>query len=484
MSTNEVLQAPAFRLALAFALAITVATAGIFALIYLQVSTANVQRIGAILVDEAARGTEDSDDVLRRELDLRLTRDLRRVDYVALLDPSGSIVFGNVPPIPAIAVDGRAHRVDEVRLPDSSGTSEPAIFVARRRPDGGVLLLGRSLVDMNAMRETVLRALTVALVPTILLTLAIGAFFARRATRRFADIHDAITEIMHGDLNLRLPVMSEADDIDRVARDVNLMLDEINRLLDQLRSVGDNIAHDLRTPLAVARAKIERGLTRGGTAEDLRATLADALDHLDRATTTIAALLRISAVENGPREKRFGDVDLAAICASVFEFYEPLAQSKSIAMTLDAPKPTVIRGDEDLMREAISNLVDNAVKFTPTGGEVRIVAAMIDGRPVARVSDTGCGIPPQERDKIFRRFYRIERDGWPSGHGLGLSIAESIAKLHGFSLTVEDDNPGARFELRGPNIAPPAQVTGHAKKMGARVNPRARITMPPDQTKI
>ena len=456
MGANDVFRARAFRLALAFALAITVATAGIFALIYLQISNANVQRVSAILVDETAKGVEDSDDRLRRELDLRITRDLRRVDYVAVFDPSGALVFGNLSAMPPVAVDGKAHRVDYVPLPKSTEGGDSAIFVARRRPGGGVLLLGRSLAEIDAMGEAVLRALTLAVAPTILLVLAIGALFARRANRRLAQIHAAITHIMSGDLKQRLPALSDGDDIDRVARDVNLMLDEISHLLDQLRSVGDNMAHDLRTPLAVARAKIERGLARGETADDLRATMADALDHLDKAAATIAALLRISSLENAPREARFSEIDLAAICANVFEFYEPLAQSKAIVMTCEAGAPVPVRGDEDLMREALSNLLENAIKFTPEGGMVRIAAAIEDGQPLVSVSDNGCGVPAEEKVKIFRRFYRIEGGGRPSGHGIGLSIAETIARLHGFHLSVEDNAPGARFELRRANAPPPA----------------------------
>jgi hypothetical protein len=463
MATSDVLRARAFLLALAFALAITAATAGIFALIYLQVSSANVRRVGAILVDEAAEGVNDSDERLRRELDLRITRDLRRVDYVAVFNASGALVFGNVAAMPPVAVDGKAHRVDQMPLPESAEGRDSAIFVARRRPGGGVLLLGRSLVEINAMGESVLRALTLALAPTILLILLIGALFARRANRRLAHIHAAITHIMRGDLKQRLPAMTEGDDVDRVARDVNLMLDEISRLLEQLKSVGDNIAHDLRTPLAVARAKIERGVARGQTVDDLRTTMADALDHLDKAAATIAALLRISTLESVPREARFQEIDLAAVCANVFEFYEPLAQSKAITMVCEASAPVLTRGDEDLMREALSNLVDNAIKFTPEGGEVRIAAGMEDGRPVVRVSDSGCGVPPEEKVKIFRRFYRIEREGRPSGHGIGLSIAETIARLHGFQLSVEDNAPGARFELRRADA--PAPALGHTSRL-------------------
>ena len=163
----------------------------------------------------------------------------------------------------------------------------------------------------------------------------------------------------------------------------------------------------------------------------------------------ISAILRISAVENSSREKQFTEIDLAAVCNEVFDLYEPLAESKSIAMAIDAGNPVPARGDEDLLREAISNLVDNAIKFTPPGAAMRIEARTVDGCPLASVSDTGRGISSQERARIFRRFYRGEQSTDTIGHGLGLSIAESIARLHGFELTVEDNDPGARFVMRG-----------------------------------
>ncbi len=281
--------------------------------------------------------------------------------------------------------------------------------------------------------------------PTILLILGIGAFFARRASQRLERIHGAIVRIMNGEFRSRLPVANDTDDVDKVARAVNLMLDEIERLLDQLKSVGDNIAHDLRTPLMVARAKLERALEEDGGVQPARATMRAALTQIDKASATIAAILRVSAVEKGVRQKRFKDFDLGAVCAEVVEFYQPLAESKSVEMTIEVVESVPVRGDEDLMREAISNLIDNAVKFTPEGGTVRVKANMVDGSPSAEVSDSGCGVAPQDRDKIFRRFFRGERS---DGHGLGLSIAQTIADLHEFQLSVEDNNPGARFVLR------------------------------------
>jgi signal transduction histidine kinase len=457
MWTLEVFKARAFRLALGFALTISVATATAFAFIYWQVSSADVQQVGAVLVDEAAKSIDESEGDLRRALELRLTRDIRRLDFVALIDSKGKIVFGNVPFMPRIPADAKAHFVNEDVFPDPYGVKDPAIFVARRRADGDVLLLGRSLREDYDLQETLLRALVIALLPTILLILAIGVWFAHRASQRFKRVHDAIVRIMNGDLDLRLPLAGD-DDIGKIARAVNLMLDEIARLLDHLKSAGDNIAHDLRTPLAVARAKLERAVDNESGAEQLREALEAALVQIEKVSMTISAILRISAVEQGAREKQFKDFDLAAVCTQLLDFYEPLAESTGVAISADVPGPVFVRGDRDLMREALSNLIDNAIKFTPAGGSVRIEARIADGRPSAIVSDTGVGIPPRERSKIFDRFYRGERSAQTSGHGLGLSIAKTIASLHGFTLTVEDNHPGTRFELRAGTSAPTTRL--------------------------
>lgn len=454
MRTLEVFNSRAFRIALAFSIAIAIAIAAMFAFIYWQVSSADVQRIGAVLVDEADKSAGESEADLRRALELRLTRDIRRLDYVAVFDPNGAMVFGDVPGMPQIPIDGRAHVVQNQLLPDSSGNREPAIFVARRLAGGGVLLLGRSLRETYDLQRTLSRALAIALLPTILVILAIGAFFARRASQQYERVHDAIVRFMNGELDSRLPAANEGGDIDKMARAVNLMLDEIARLLGQLKSVGDNIAHDLRTPLAVARARIERALNNEAGIEELRVAMEAALAQIEKVSTAISAILRISAVENHTRKSQLRNFDLSAICTEVFDFYEPLADSKGVAMVVDAAKPVLIRGDPDLMREAVSNLVDNAIKFTPAGGSVRIEARTVDEGPFVCVSDTGVGVPPQERTRIFERFYRGERSGKSAGHGLGLSIVETIANLHGFKLTVEDNHPGARFELRAAASTP------------------------------
>jgi len=444
----DFLRSSAVRVALALGLATIVATTGIFALVYLQIRAADEKSNRLILEDEAAKSVNQTVEQLRGAFEVRLTRDLRRLDYAALFAADRKVMFGNIDELPPIPLDGKSHFVAAFRVPGSDSRMQPAIFVARPRPDGSIMLLGRSLLETYAFRRTVLTALATGLAPMLLLTLAIGAFFARRASRRLTAIHDTIAQIMKGDMNLRLPVRATPDAIDTISRDVNLMLDEIMRLLVQIKGVSDNIAHDLRSPLAVVHAQLERGL-ESADSEELRTAARQALGHIDRAMLTVAALLRLADVEYGPKSSKFHTIDLSAICADLFEFYEPLAISKSINMTLEVQSPVQIEGDGDLMREAVSNLINNAVKFTPEHGTVRVSVTRDDGRPVVRVSDNGIGVEPAERDKIFQRFYRSASGHRVPGSGLGLSIAGAIANLHDFDLRFEDNHPGALFEMAG-----------------------------------
>lgn len=446
MRRFDIFGSSAFKIALTFALAMTVATAFIFAFVYLQITTSVEANVRLVLVQEVDKGTNYSIEELENALNLRLTRDLRRLDYVALFDASGKMVVGNIDVMPPIPADGESHFIAAAHPPGAPDRWQPAVFVARTRSDGGVLLLGRSLVEVYELRSTVLTALATAIAPMLLVAFAIGAYFARRASRRLIEIHDTIARIMQGDLRTRLPVRRAPDEIDKISRDVNLMLDEIVRLLVQIKGVGDNIAHDLRTPLAVMRAKLERGIG-GFDDQELRLAIRQALVELDKIVETINALSRLSEIENAIRSSRFRSIDLAAICTDVFEFYEPFGRAKSIDMVLDAREPAPTTGDGDLLREALSNLIDNAIKFTPEGGKVTVSVKTENDHPVVRVSDSGPGVAAGERDKIFERFYRTVRTDRISGSGLGLSIAAAIANLHSFDLRVKDNHPGALFEM-------------------------------------
>ncbi|MGZ5873344.1 MAG: ATP-binding protein [Bradyrhizobium sp.] len=444
----EFFRSSAVRVALAFVLATTVATTAVFGLVYLQIREANETRNRLILEDEAAKSVDHSVDELRYAFEVRLTHDLRRIDYAALFGADRKVMFGNIDALPAIPIDGKSHYVAASPVRSAGNSLEPVIFVARVRPDGTIMLLGRSLLESLAFRRIVQNALATGLAPMLLLALAIGAFFARRASRRLTTIHDTIARIMKGDMNLRLPVRSRNDTIDKISEDVNLMLDEIMRLLVQIKGVSDNIAHDLRSPLAVVHAQLERGLESSND-EELRGVVKQAITHIDKAMLTVSALLRLADVEYGPKSSRFRTIDLSAICTDLFEFFEPLATSKSINMTLATQSAVQIFGDGDLMREAVSNLIGNAIKFTPEHGTVSVSVVHEDGRPVVRVCDNGIGVEPGERDKIFQRFYRTASGHRVPGSGLGLSIAAAIANLHDFDLRFDDNDPGAVFEMVG-----------------------------------
>jgi signal transduction histidine kinase len=444
----EFFRSSAVRVALAFVLVTTAATTAVFGLVYFRIGEANEARNRLILETEAAKSANRSVEELRSAFEVRLTNDLRRIDYAALFDANHKFMFGNIDVLLPIPVDGTSHFIAATHVPGSINQLEPAIFVARERPDGTVMLLGRSLLETLAFRRIVQSALAAGLAPMLLLALAIGAYFARRSSRRLTAIHDAIGRIMKGDTDLRLPVGSRHDPIATISRDVNLMLDEIGRLLVQLKGVGDNIAHDLRSPLAVVHAQLERGL-ESSSDEQLRAVTKQALAHIDKAMLTVAALLRLADVEYGPKSRNFQSIDLSAICADLFEFYEPLAESKSIKMTLETHSPVQMLGDGDLMREAVSNLIGNAIKFTPENGAVSISVIREDGLPVVRVRDSGIGVEPAERDKIFQRFYRTSSGHRVPGSGLGLSITAAIANLHEFDLRFNDNNPGTVFEMVG-----------------------------------
>jgi signal transduction histidine kinase len=446
MRTPDVFASSAFRAALGITLSTALATLLIFGFVYLRITSADEANVRRVIAEEASKGAGYSDEQIRAAIDLRLTRDLRRLDYVALFDPSGKVLIGNIGALPDIPVDGAAHFVAEARPPGAPDRLEPAIFVARRRSNGEVLLLGRSLVEVYALRQTVLAALASAMLPALGLALVIGAFFARRASRRLNRIHESIVRIMRGDLHARLPEGASGDEIGRLARDVNVMLDEIARLVLQVKSVGDNIAHDLRGAISVVRARLERGLADPGERAP-RLAASQALAELDKAMTAIDALLRLAEIEHAPRKRAFKPIDLTEICADLFEFYEPLGREKSIAMTLEAAPPALAMGDADLLREALANLIDNALKFTDPGGAVRVYAGMEGGRPTVRIHDTGMGVAPADRIKIFDRFYRTGSSNRVPGSGLGLSIAAAVANLHDFELRVDDNRPGSTFEL-------------------------------------
>jgi signal transduction histidine kinase len=445
---GNILRSSAFRIAIAFAVAVVAITSSVFAFVYLKVSNADIAQVRAVLRDEAAKAPEFPMSQMRGQLDLRLTHDLRRLDFVGLFDADGKQTYGNVQGAIPVPIDGEAHLTTAVSA--ASDAPGPAVFVARRRSDGSVLLLGRSLNEVYRLQETMRSAFFATILPTVLLALAAGAFVSRRASQRLLTIRHAIERVMQGELHARLPVRRSSDHLNEVVVAVNLMLDEIVRLLAQIKSVGDNIAHDLKTPLALMRARLERGVA-AQSFDVLHTAAGDAMVDLDRALGTVTALLRISELESRTRRRAFEAVDVSALVREVYELFEPLAGTRGITMRLEAASARPLQGDRALLQEAVVNLVDNAIKFTPSGGS--IVLQCGDGAALIRVADTGPGVAAEEREQIFKRFYRSRAARGVPGVGLGLSMAATIVELHGLELRVRDNAPGAVFEVIAPSGA-------------------------------
>ncbi len=444
MRARELFRSTTVRLAVVFALSIVIVTGGVFGFVYVAATDAWIAELSQVFADEADKAAASDEDRLRRALSLRLTRDFRRLNYVALYDSGGALAFGNLERRPDIPADGRAHYFADFRA-SPAAEPEPTLLVAKPRPQGGEIVLGRGLDEIVLLRRILARALSFAVLPLAGFALAAGFWFARRMAARTRAIDRAIAAIVQGDLRARLPSRSGVKELDGVIASVNAMLDEIERLLGQLASVGDNIAHNLRAPIANVRAGLEQALAGAPAGAPLRQPVQAALRQLDRALEAVAALLRLSSIENERRLSAFGEIDLAALCAELHEFFLPLARAKGVALTFEAPAPLRRPGDADLMREALANLIDNALKFTPRGGLVRIRAEEAEGRARILVRDSGRGVPAAEAHQIFRRFVR-GGDG-SAGFGLGLSIAETIVRLHGMDLTVADASPGAIFTL-------------------------------------
>ncbi len=340
--------------------------------------------------------------------------------------------------------------------------------IARRMPSGEVLVIGREVVEANKISHVVGLALGLGLLPGFCLCLLAGAWLSMRAQERIEEVNQRVQRIIAGDLRERLPHRSIDEPFSKLAIIVNGMLDEMETLIHALAGVGNDIAHDVRTPLTRARLTLERGRTNAATLEQLQAVVDRAVTGIDQALTIVTALLRLAEIENSRRSAGFGSVALHEMLGEVGDIYEPIAENKNVALRVEATGPLVVRGDRDLLFEAVANLVDNAVKFTPEGGRVTIELSRGEGEAIVRVTDTGCGISEQERDAVQRRFYRSDKIRNTPGVGLGLNLVAAIVKLHGFRLAIFP-GPGCRVEI----ICPDEGVLGGTEKPSAPEAPAA-----------
>lgn len=315
-----------------------------------------------------------------------------------------------------------------------------------------LLAVGTSNEETGELEEIVLASLGWA--STIVLGLAVvgGGFLAGRVQRRLDAVRGTLEQVAHGQLGARIPLLGKGDDVDLLSRDINGALERLAMTVEGMRQVSTDIAHDLKTPLNRLKIRLEDALEKqergAATTDDLSA----ALMETDQINQTFEALLRIAQIESGARKARFAQVDLAEVLGSLVEIYSDVAEDmgQELAADIATGGETLMQGDRELLTQMFANLIENAMRHCPRGSRIQLdLRTGADGIAVS-VADNGPGVPEEEREKVFRRLYRLEKSRSPPGTGLGLSLVKAIVELHDGSIRLEDAGPGLRVVATFP----------------------------------
>jgi signal transduction histidine kinase len=449
---TKFLRTSIFRSTLAVASMFGVFIVLLFGFVYWQTKVYLIARSDAVITLQAQIFAPAPMEKQKEAIDLILQQDPRMVHYAGLFTPDGRRLAGNLERMPTtIQIDGPAqHAV----IPVGPGGSQVRGVrgIARKLPSGNVLVIGRKVDEVGELATIVGEALGLGLFPALCLSIAAGALLSVRAQKRVEEVNEKVQRIVAGDLRQRLPVRGGDDAFDKLAVIVNGMLDKIEALIQQIAGVGDDIAHDLRTPLTRVRVGLERGRANSKTLDESNAVIERAIRGLDQSLSIVTALLRIAEIEHSRRLAGFSNVALTELVREVGDLYEPIAEEKGVTLEIDAHEEVTVHGDRDLLLEAVANLVDNAVKFTPRGGRLQVALVPGHNASIVRISDTGPGISEDECGRVTSRFYRSDRSRQTNGVGLGLSLVAAILKLHDFQFTI-GSGPGCVVEITCPHRA-------------------------------
>jgi signal transduction histidine kinase len=328
----------------------------------------------------------------------------------------------------------------------------PALARIAIFPDGNRLLVGRDLTEQKQFNDLMEEALLIAVGLTIALVVIMGFITVRTLLRRLDLINATASAIFDGALERRVPVLGTDDEFDHLARNLNRMLDRLERLMAEIRDMTDNIAHELRTPLSRLRSRLESTLVAGSTTADYRAAVEKAIVEADDLLETFRVMLEIARIESGVIDETMSTIDLSAIAHDSADLYKAAAEEKGIVFESDCADGIEVAGNRHLISQALANLLDNAIKYTPAGGVVALRCGLTDGRPCCSVSDTGPGIPAKDRERVLERFVRLETSRTSRGAGLGLDLVKVIAELHGAELTLSDNAPGLIATIEFPAL--------------------------------
>jgi signal transduction histidine kinase len=450
-----------FKLALIAILAFGVIVAAIFAYVYTSTSSYVRSRSDRAILSEFAslQGTYDraGRDGLVALIRERVT-DRSFVDNVYLLtDPAGAVLAGNTGLPPLGGSDARGWQEFRAEAPMAGSSRGPPLVRAmvEKLSNGDRLLVGRDISELDKFTDQIRLALGLGLALIFVLAAVATTLVTRRTVGRIEEINATSRDIMQSGLDKRIPLRGSQDEWDRVAENLNLMLDRIETLMGEIKQVSDNVAHDLRTPLTRMRGRLEQAIHRERSAANDQALIGDTIADLDAVLRIFASLTRIAHIESGARKSGFRNVNLAEIAGEVVELYDAAAEQDGTRLTMTGEAELPVTGDRDLIFDAIANLVDNAIKHGRVGGCIAVATERAGGEAVITIADDGPGIPADQRDHVFKRFYRLEQGRCAPGNGLGLSLVAAVARLHGARIDMVDNAPGLKVRLWFP--ASPAE---------------------------
>jgi signal transduction histidine kinase len=451
---SDIPRTTSFRLALLFLGLFGGAALSLFGFMYWETARFVSNGVDEWLHNEmASRSTAHTSERMR-QLNARPTLDPEGRRPIALFDGEGHWIAGSPATLPT-PLPPSDQPFDFFQQRDGKLAAFRGIL--HQLASGDLLLVASDLREYQYFGDLLLNGIASGALVVLALGLTGAMLVGAGAVGHIDGVTRAIERIVNGDLSQRLPSSRKGGDLNRLIMVVNRMLDDIERLMHEVKDVTDEIAHDLRTPLTRLLAGLERAHRRARSTEEYGVAVEEAIAETRGLLATFGALLRIAEVESGARRAGFATLDVNAVAADVADFYEPLAERKNIALSLETSGlPIELQGDPSLLFEAIGNLVDNAVKFTPAGGQITLRTFTTSDRLGVEVSDTGPGIPESERDAVLRRFHRLEKCRNMPGSGLGLSLVAAVTRLHGLHLAIEDGSPGCRVMLwRGGAVVAP-----------------------------
>ena len=386
--------------------------------------------------------------------------------YYLLEEPTGEVIAGNIPPF-----HGGEGRFDlKVPRPNSPSVAVHAHGITL--VDHEYLMVGVDAVPRREMRRFILRLFEWSSAITLVLAVAGGALMSGSLLRRIETISQTARGIMAGDFSRRIPARGTGDEFDHLVESLNAMLERNEAAMESVRRVSHDIAHDLRTPLTRLRQRLDLAQRRAQSVDEWRRAAEGCISDMDAILETFGGLLRIAQIESGMPAHRFTKVDLSELLRTVVEVYQPMAEGKEQRFTADVASELRVWGDRELLTQMIANIIENAMKHSPMGESIGLVATGLPGAMVVVVSDSGPGIPAEERGRVFRRFYRLERSRSTPGSGLGLSLVEAIAALHQVGIQLTDNRPGLRVTLRFHSPDLPAFAGDHLPEQRTQAESR------------